>query len=279
MPKIPFAINHSTGELVEIGSVKSGRDCGCVCPSCGQSVVARKGDINQWHFAHDKKPAIEAHSLCEISFYVCCKRFVVELVTKGVNFALATPDYILHERQIVKTHFSFTSNPISLPVTQSKGLNVDQYLVDGALDLTAKIGRHFIDILLDHPGRSLPSFRVGANGVLLIDLRYIADQYEGVHTTPELIQQAVKELFSESTASKRWLYHPRELEVRGRLQQNLFAVQDGVTRKEGTNAQFKSQQPQHVVCKMCKSKWLSNPEEPLTCKACKTHLYVVSAIQ
>ncbi|WP_141229441.1 hypothetical protein [Cellvibrio mixtus] len=279
MQKIPFAINHSTGELVEVGSVVSGRGCGCVCPSCGASVVARKGDKNQWHFAHDKDPKIKEHSFCEISFYVCCKRFVVEQMVKGESLALATPDYILHERQVIKTSFSFTSNPISLPVTQGKILRIDQYAAGGAFDLQALVGGHVIDILLDHPGRSLPNVMGGLNGVLLVDLRYIADQYEGAHTTPALIQQAVTDLFSENSTSKCWLYHPREVEVRKRLQQNLFVVQAGVAWQIEAPTQVKQPQPQILACKMCKSKWLSNPGEPIMCKTCNTHLYVVTGIE
>lgn len=40
------------GELVFIDEVDRGLDCGCYCPHCGGKLIARKGDVNQHHFAH-----------------------------------------------------------------------------------------------------------------------------------------------------------------------------------------------------------------------------------
>lgn len=39
-------------KLVHIKDVMSGLSCGCVCFECGERVLARKGDINEHHFAH-----------------------------------------------------------------------------------------------------------------------------------------------------------------------------------------------------------------------------------
>lgn len=40
------------GELVFIGEVERGLECGCLCPYCGGKLIARKGEMNQHHFAH-----------------------------------------------------------------------------------------------------------------------------------------------------------------------------------------------------------------------------------
>ncbi|MEE1272337.1 MAG: competence protein CoiA family protein [Bacteroidales bacterium] len=42
----------SEGKLVNIGDVESGKKCGCFCPACKESLVARKGKIRKHHFAH-----------------------------------------------------------------------------------------------------------------------------------------------------------------------------------------------------------------------------------
>ena len=36
-----------------VGEVAKGGDCGCFCPSCRSPLVAKKGRINEWHFAHE----------------------------------------------------------------------------------------------------------------------------------------------------------------------------------------------------------------------------------
>lgn len=36
-----------------VGEVAKGGDCGCFCPACRSHLVAKKGLINEWHFAHE----------------------------------------------------------------------------------------------------------------------------------------------------------------------------------------------------------------------------------
>lgn len=40
------------GYLMFIGDVDRGLECECYCPHCGGKLIARKGDVNQHHFAH-----------------------------------------------------------------------------------------------------------------------------------------------------------------------------------------------------------------------------------
>lgn len=49
--KIPFGRNPD-GDMVSVDAVPRGLDCNCVCAECGSPLVARKGEINQHHFAH-----------------------------------------------------------------------------------------------------------------------------------------------------------------------------------------------------------------------------------
>ena len=40
------------GNIVSIADVPSGKKCGCVCPACGDELIARKGQKRMHHFAH-----------------------------------------------------------------------------------------------------------------------------------------------------------------------------------------------------------------------------------
>ena len=40
------------GSIVNISDVESGLKCSCVCPACGERLVAKKGDKMMHHFAH-----------------------------------------------------------------------------------------------------------------------------------------------------------------------------------------------------------------------------------
>lgn len=49
-----------------IADVASGRACGCICPACRSPLIAKKGDILEWHFAHEpgqERPECEAGAL------------------------------------------------------------------------------------------------------------------------------------------------------------------------------------------------------------------------
>ena len=46
-----FAVNN-VGRIVSIREVANGKTCDCSCPECGEVVIARQGEIRQWHFAH-----------------------------------------------------------------------------------------------------------------------------------------------------------------------------------------------------------------------------------
>lgn len=48
-----FAGVSSTGELKFVGDVPRGAACGCTCFTCGAPLVARRGEIRAWHFAHE----------------------------------------------------------------------------------------------------------------------------------------------------------------------------------------------------------------------------------
>lgn len=50
MNDLIFAIRE--GMLVSIDDVEKGAQCGCICPSCGEKLVAKKGNIKAHHFAH-----------------------------------------------------------------------------------------------------------------------------------------------------------------------------------------------------------------------------------
>ena len=48
--KLTYALKD--GEIVSIEDVKSGLSCGCICPACGDPLVAKKGEKMMHHFAH-----------------------------------------------------------------------------------------------------------------------------------------------------------------------------------------------------------------------------------
>lgn len=48
--KLIYALKD--GNIVSIDEVQSGKDCGCVCPACGDELIAHKGQKRMHHFKH-----------------------------------------------------------------------------------------------------------------------------------------------------------------------------------------------------------------------------------
>lgn len=49
--RVPFGLTN--GRMVSPDDVEAGRACNCTCPECGAALIAKKGEQNVWHFAHD----------------------------------------------------------------------------------------------------------------------------------------------------------------------------------------------------------------------------------
>ncbi|MBR1840349.1 MAG: hypothetical protein IJ782_07195 [Prevotella sp.] len=68
-PKLTYARNQN-GEIVFIDTVPNGSNCNCSCVGCGKPLIARQGEKNQHHFAHEGGNVRECydktlHSLAE----------------------------------------------------------------------------------------------------------------------------------------------------------------------------------------------------------------------
>lgn len=48
-----FAAVDAQGEIRFVGDVPRGAACGCFCPVCNSPLVAKQGEVNEWHFAHE----------------------------------------------------------------------------------------------------------------------------------------------------------------------------------------------------------------------------------
>ncbi len=47
-----FAALDAQGQIRFVGDVARGAACGCFCPVCASPLIAKLGEVNEWHFAH-----------------------------------------------------------------------------------------------------------------------------------------------------------------------------------------------------------------------------------
>jgi ssDNA-binding Zn-finger/Zn-ribbon topoisomerase 1 len=67
--KVPFGIGKKDNKLYHITQVEKGIKCDCVCPGCGEVLIAKKGDKKEHHFAHRATSCEHAHETA-IHYYV-----------------------------------------------------------------------------------------------------------------------------------------------------------------------------------------------------------------
>ena len=77
--RLTYALKN--GEIVHISNVDKGLSCGCICPACGERLVAKKGEKMMHHFAH------KSGSSCEYGY--------------ESSLHLAAKDILLNAKQIV----------------------------------------------------------------------------------------------------------------------------------------------------------------------------------
>lgn len=84
--KIPYA--YRDGRLIHISEAVSGRKCGCLCVVCGESLIARKGESRQPHFAHDTESECKAESALHRIGKLLIKERIDLAIAAGSEIAL-----------------------------------------------------------------------------------------------------------------------------------------------------------------------------------------------
>jgi len=70
-----FALNKE-GRVKSIEDVSRGLSCECYCPSCGEVVIARQGEVREWHFAHES--GSECEGAAESALHLAAKQILAE---------------------------------------------------------------------------------------------------------------------------------------------------------------------------------------------------------
>jgi len=70
-----FALDKN-GRVQSVNDVSRGMSCECYCPCCGSSVIARQGDVREWHFAHSL--GADCEHAAETALHLAAKQIIVE---------------------------------------------------------------------------------------------------------------------------------------------------------------------------------------------------------
>ncbi|MBM7037427.1 competence protein CoiA family protein [Vibrio ulleungensis] len=214
---IPFAIHEKTGKYVDISEVERGRNCGCICPSCKQRLVARfcNGERID-HFAHDasNNQADEKKKECDYSFFVAAKLMIKQSLVDMESLAIKTPEWTktLTDEDRFGNQVTTTKR-----ITGEKQLDTTSFTVHEStssnqpFDVSFEIGGYPIGVRLQYTNRDNLELRVSSkHSALVIDLDDLAmeyDQFSG--TSLKTFKEVAIEYFLQS-GTRYWKCHARE---------------------------------------------------------------------
>ena len=98
---------YKNGRIVCIEDVESGLKCGCVCPACGNPLIARKGPQVMHHFAH------HAEKNCEYGYETSLHLAAKDILSKAQRIML--PPVLIHFPNSNKSDI-LLSKEIEIPI-------------------------------------------------------------------------------------------------------------------------------------------------------------------
>lgn len=190
---IPFA--QQNGRMVSIAEVSTGLACNCSCPSCGQALIARKGRYRIHHFAHYR--ATECRHALESALHKMSK-YILEK-----NRTIVIPPVNIHSLPIPVQYARRWSYRRADVEPSYHGI-VPDILLQGAYQRIA------VEIAVHHRTEWNKIYRLQQLHLpaIEIDILPIYRQWQGSGKGHDF--QHFIYLLTETTAHKRWLYHPRQ---------------------------------------------------------------------
>ncbi len=293
---VPFGLRVADKQLVDVSEVERGTKCECECPSCKTPLIARQGDINEWHFAHQSQSSFErTKKECDYSYYVSVRLMIKQLAEKGLQ--LLTPVYedtftieAGNERNPVSTHF-IIAKPKLLSVCNAE---IEASFSGHQVDFIFKIEDFSVLVFICYEGRGFPFLQsdfVGQKcGVIQIDLSDMPNLFITAKNSKESYIEVLKGYLATGIKGKQWFYHPRyekalataqanaalELKRQRNKYPDIFIRHNGQSNKKFTPNQTKYKAVT-CTCIVCRSTWQGKQPGENTCETCGTHLYVTIA--
>lgn len=181
------------GKLRLIHEVDSGLKCGCVCPSCGGALVARKGSERAHHFAHHHEG--NCKGAIETALHLAAKEILAEH-QKIMLPALEEYDSQYSKRIII------LSEPFEAEMEE---VRLEQKQDNFKPDVIGVIkGREiYIEIAVTHFVDEEKELRVRKKGVSMLEID-LSDLNDGF-TKEELIEAVIY-----SHLNKNWIYNAKQ---------------------------------------------------------------------
>jgi Holliday junction resolvase len=208
--KLPYGLKDN--ELFSIDEVDNGLSCNCVCPACGNKLIAKKGSIKNHHFAHYK--SVDCFGGLETALHQMCKELIFNSET-------------------------FTTPTLCFPQTSYEIFEETKIPVDNVI-LEKKMGGIIPDIVIESKGKKL-LVEVVVNNPVDYHKRLKIEK-ENIATIVIYAKYLLKDLYLKKdfrlndinfqneiingTKYKFWLHNPKIEKVKARLKNEYANKKD-----------------------------------------------------
>lgn len=185
--KLIYALKD--GEITSIADVESGLKCGCVCPACGEPLVAKKGSKVMHHFAH------HAGTNCEYGYQTSLHLAAKDILSKAKKMV------------IPRVSFTFPGTNKSELISGEKEIPIDSVELEKRFDdiipdiVVYSRGKYFfVEIFVTHQvdENKLAKLKKANISTIEIDLSNIDRMI-----SPE----ELKESLLQNNDHKKWIYN------------------------------------------------------------------------
>lgn len=212
---IPFGVKE--GALLHISEAVRGLACACLCPECAKPLIARKGLVNEHHFAH-APPAQDSDCAggVETALHRYAKAIIEEagyLVLPPLKLALPPPDSDL---QYTKPARRIEFTRVALEEAMAYGRR--------RIDVVGYVGerRLLIEICVTN---KVPAAKIAQVKAAKDSMIEITVSQRALFSQTADGNGSLREAILDCVDNKRWLSFSKEAELLKDLQQQAIARQ------------------------------------------------------
>ncbi|CAG20115.1 competence protein CoiA family protein [Photobacterium profundum] len=280
---IPFGLETSTNNLVDVAEVENGKKCGCICPSCSTPLIAKQGNEKAWHFSHSSKGVKDkTKDECAYNFYLSL-RLMARQVISG-NLTIALPEY---KKTLAKKTSSGKYAEVPYLITPPSEITLLDVKVESIfhghhVDIVGNISGYDFCIYFTHPDRTVPYelewIRDSKSGIIEIKLDALHKVFLDNRKKDGL--EPFKNLFLEflrtDLKSKRWISHPRfqrakesaEKQLNAMALRMVFEHKKSESKTEEKKIPSAKKELPHHRCAKCSTAW--SVKQGYICPKCFT---------
>lgn len=182
-------------KLVHVSEVERGLKCGCVCPACGEVLIARKGNKVVHHFAH--KSTIECQYGYQTSLHMVAKKIIseykmIKVPELGLHFPKTNKKELIEEERVLN---------VSEVVLEKK---VNDIIPD--ILLLTDIGQIIVEIYVTHEVDSEKKKKIKRIGIPVIEINL--SEFER-----NICEEDLREILIDKNDFKTWIYNGKREET------------------------------------------------------------------